>query len=155
MERLAGLCLDSYLTPAGVTGLGHLTFFVGYWPSDDTAVVAHEGTDPMELLSLLIDADILLVDLNPSLFPGLGDGPQAHDGFQRTQGITVARVLSAVKKIISDRRQKGHSYWTFIRGCYRTLGWCILEASPTFQYSYQSRDSWNAQGWKPAVCQLG
>ncbi|KDQ19508.1 hypothetical protein BOTBODRAFT_28084 [Botryobasidium botryosum FD-172 SS1] len=97
----------------GGDGNGTPRFFVGYWPSDDTAIVAHQGTDPSKLLSLLTDVDFIPVPLDSKLFPGMG-GALVHNGFAGTQGITANAVLTAVKKIISERNVKkvtvvGHS----------------------------------------------
>ncbi|OBZ77266.1 Lipase [Grifola frondosa] len=44
-------------------------YYVGYWPEQNAAVVAHEGTDPTQLMSDLTDVDILTKNLNTSLFP--------------------------------------------------------------------------------------
>ncbi|KDQ19509.1 hypothetical protein BOTBODRAFT_440996 [Botryobasidium botryosum FD-172 SS1] len=98
---------------SGGDGNGTPLFFVGYWPSDDTVVVAHQGTDPTQLLSVLTDIDFIPVPLDSRLFPGLG-GARVHNGFAGTQGITADSILSTVKKIMSERNVKkvtvvGHS----------------------------------------------
>ncbi|EJU03751.1 alpha/beta-hydrolase [Dacryopinax primogenitus] len=77
-------------------------FFVGYWPSGKAAVVAHEGTDPTQFLSLLVDADFFLEDLDTTLFPGISSSIQAHSGFLGAHSRSAASVLSAVQQVISD-----------------------------------------------------
>ncbi|KDQ19506.1 hypothetical protein BOTBODRAFT_28083 [Botryobasidium botryosum FD-172 SS1] len=99
-EALSGFV--PYLTGGDGDGTPH--FYVGYWPSGDTAVIVHEGTDPTKLLSDLTDEDFLLTDLDPTLFPGLSAiGIQAHNGFHGTQAVTAPAILAAVKQIISER----------------------------------------------------
>ncbi|EJU03750.1 hypothetical protein DACRYDRAFT_14773 [Dacryopinax primogenitus] len=58
-------------------------FFVGYWPTGNAAIVAHEGTDPLQLLSL-----------NSAI--------QAHTGFLGAHSRSAGVVLSAVQKVISE-----------------------------------------------------
>jgi len=77
-------------------------FFVGYWPEEKTAVVAHEGTDPTQLLSLLTDADFVFATLDSTLFPGLSNSIQVHSGFASAHADTATTVLSAVQQVLSN-----------------------------------------------------
>ncbi|KAJ3570272.1 hypothetical protein NP233_g4513 [Leucocoprinus birnbaumii] len=89
-------------------------FFVGYWPDQNTVVVAHEGTDPTQLVSVLTDANILTDPLDPSLFPGAPSGVQVHDGFRNEHALTASQILDEVKKLMAAHNTKtvtcvGHS----------------------------------------------
>ncbi|KZP01504.1 alpha/beta-hydrolase [Calocera viscosa TUFC12733] len=77
-------------------------YFIGYWPTENAAVVAHEGTDPTQFLSLLVDADFFLENLDSTLFPGLSSSIEAHSGFLAAHSRSAATVLSAVQQVISD-----------------------------------------------------
>jgi hypothetical protein len=78
-------------------------WFVGYNPSSKEVVVAHAGTDPLNLQSLLVDANFFWDSLSPSLFPGISQSIQIHDGFTNAQAISAPAILAAVKKIIQER----------------------------------------------------
>ncbi|KAJ8079377.1 hypothetical protein AAF712_010955 [Marasmius tenuissimus] len=90
-------------------------FFVANDPSDNSIVVAHQGTDPFNFLSVLNDALFLLKDINPNRFTSAKDkGIEVHDGFQKTFERTADVVLEAVKKGLADFktnkvRVTGHS----------------------------------------------
>ncbi|OBZ74011.1 putative feruloyl esterase A [Grifola frondosa] len=85
-----------------------------YDPQSQTVVVAHQGTDPKELLSILNDAEFAQADANTTLFPQAGSDVQLHDGFQDTQGRTADIVMSTVQSALSSTGFKrvlvtGHS----------------------------------------------
>jgi len=89
-------------------------WYVGYWPSEEAVVVAHEGTDPTQFLSDLTDADFFLTDFDSSLFPGLPSGVQGHNGFLAEQEITAAPILAEVQSLLNQYNAKlvytvGHS----------------------------------------------
>jgi len=77
-------------------------YYVGYWPDQNTAVVAHQGTDPTQFASDLTDVNVPLASLDSSLFPNLPSGIQAHSGFLDEHAKTASAVLAAVNKVISD-----------------------------------------------------
>ncbi|PFH47693.1 hypothetical protein AMATHDRAFT_197673 [Amanita thiersii Skay4041] len=89
--------------PTLVGGDGNFVqiFFVGFYPAMNSVVVAHEGTDPTQFLSLLTDANILMGSLDPSLFPGISSDAQVHEGFRDAHAKTASNVLSEVKKLMS------------------------------------------------------
>ncbi|KAG8722709.1 hypothetical protein FRC08_012588 [Ceratobasidium sp. 394] len=87
----------------GGDGNGIPLWYVGWWPAGSTVIVAHEGTDPTQFLSLLTDANILIDPLDPVLFPGVPSTVKVHDGFRNAQANTAPAVLAAVKKIIAER----------------------------------------------------
>ncbi|KAF8309362.1 alpha/beta-hydrolase [Clavulina sp. PMI_390] len=78
-------------------------WFVGYWPTENTAVVSHEGTDPTQFLSLLNDAEADLTTLDSTLFPGLSSSIEVHDGFATAQAASATAVLAAVKAVFSAK----------------------------------------------------
>ncbi|RDX53274.1 alpha/beta-hydrolase [Lentinus brumalis] len=78
-------------------------FFVGYWPQQNSVVVAHQGTDPTALLSDLTDVNFFLTDLDTKLFPGVTHAVQVHNGFGAEHALTAATILAETKKIIADK----------------------------------------------------
>ncbi|KAF9264031.1 alpha/beta-hydrolase [Marasmius fiardii PR-910] len=78
-------------------------YYVANDPTDNSIVVAHEGTDPFNFLSVLNDAEFLLKDLNTTrITSGQGKKIQVHDGFQDTWERTADGVLDAVKRGLND-----------------------------------------------------
>ncbi|PCH40107.1 hypothetical protein WOLCODRAFT_23846 [Wolfiporia cocos MD-104 SS10] len=78
-------------------------YFVGYWPDENAVVVAHQGTDPTELLSDLTDVDIITENLNSTLFPGVSSDVWVHSGFADEQALTAEAILAETKSIISNK----------------------------------------------------
>lgn len=76
-------------------------WYVGYDPSLDTVIVAHQGTDPSEILPLVTDADFFLTSLDSSLFPGISSDIEVHNGFMNAQASTATEVLAAVQTTMS------------------------------------------------------
>ncbi|KAI0061473.1 alpha/beta-hydrolase [Artomyces pyxidatus] len=76
-------------------------FFVGFFPTTGSVVVAHEGTDPTELLSDLTDADILKEGLDPTLFPGAPSGVLVHSGFADEHKKSATQILTEVKRLLA------------------------------------------------------
>ncbi|KAI0746036.1 alpha/beta-hydrolase [Earliella scabrosa] len=72
-------------------------FFIASDPDAQTIVVAHQGTEPTEFLSVLNDIQFAQVDANATLFPQASADVKLHDGFQKTQGRTADLVLSTVQ----------------------------------------------------------
>ncbi|KAL0946173.1 hypothetical protein HGRIS_012436 [Hohenbuehelia grisea] len=85
-------------TLIGGDGNGVQIFFVGFWPTQNTVVVAHEGTDPTQLVSVLTDANILQDPLDTALFPGVPSSVLVHDGFRNAHALTAKQILAEVKK---------------------------------------------------------
>jgi predicted lipase len=64
--------------------------------------------------SILNDAEFAFTSMNTTLFPGVSDDVQVHDGFAYTQGRTADDVLAAVQGALSDKKASkvlvhGHS----------------------------------------------
>ncbi|KAI0285637.1 lipase [Russula brevipes] len=87
---------------AGGDGAGTQFWFVGFSPSLNTVIVAHQGTNPQEILADLTDLDFFLEPLDSSLFPGIPSAVKAHNGFAREQASTALAILSAVQKTLSE-----------------------------------------------------
>ncbi|KAG1822826.1 Alpha/Beta hydrolase protein [Suillus subaureus] len=89
-------------------------YYVGYWPTENTVVVAHEGTDPAKILADLTDANALTKRLDPTLFPGVDGDVEVHSGFADEHALTASIILKEVKSLISQYNAKsvtlvGHS----------------------------------------------
>ncbi|RDB25189.1 Lipase [Hypsizygus marmoreus] len=102
--------------PTLVGGDGNVVqiYFVGYWPTQNTVIVAHEGTDPTQFLSLLTDANILMDPLDTKLFPGVSSSVQVHDGFRNAHALTATKILAEVKRLMTAKNTQsvtvvGHS----------------------------------------------
>ncbi|KAH9936333.1 alpha/beta-hydrolase [Fomitopsis serialis] len=77
-------------TTTGGDGNAVQLYYVGYWPSENAVVVAHEGTDPTQFLSDLTDVDIATENLDSSLFPGVSSDVWVHSGFANEQAQTAS-----------------------------------------------------------------
>ncbi|KAI6112577.1 Alpha/Beta hydrolase protein [Pisolithus sp. B1] len=86
---------------AGGNGDSVQYWYVGYDPSLETVIVAHQGTDPSDILPLLTDADFFLTNLDSSLFPGIPSDIEVHNGFKDAQALTAPDVLAAVQTTLS------------------------------------------------------
>ncbi|KAI0067074.1 lipase [Artomyces pyxidatus] len=86
---------------SGGDGDGTQYWFVGYDPHQDTVIVSHQGTKPLEFLSDLTDAKFFLASLNETLFPGIDSGVEVHNGFASQQASTAPAILDAVKTSLS------------------------------------------------------
>ncbi|KAJ7708690.1 alpha/beta-hydrolase [Mycena rosella] len=104
----------TFLQSGGDQGLIPL-YFVAHDADDQSIVVAHEGTDSKNILSILNDAKFGLVDLNVTRFPDTaGKGIKVHSGFQETFERTADGLLAGVMKGLADTGAKkvvvtGHS----------------------------------------------
>ncbi|KAJ6605839.1 lipase [Mycena sp. CBHHK59/15] len=76
-------------------------WYVGVDSTLGTVIVAHQGTDPSQILSDVTDADFFLESLDSTLFPGVSSSVQAHSGFANEQAKTATQVLAAVKTALS------------------------------------------------------
>ncbi|EKM50550.1 uncharacterized protein PHACADRAFT_263889 [Phanerochaete carnosa HHB-10118-sp] len=77
-------------------------WYVGWDPSLETAIVAHQGTDTSELLADLTDVDIITENLDSTLFPGISSSIEVHSGFADEQAKTASSILAAVEIAISE-----------------------------------------------------
>ncbi|CAA7259111.1 unnamed protein product [Cyclocybe aegerita] len=105
---------DFQVTLTGGDGNEIQIYYVGFSPSQNSIIVAHEGTDPTQFLSLLTDANIVLASLSTSLFPGVTSGTQVHSGFRDQHAKTASVILTEVKRLMALKNTKnvalvGHS----------------------------------------------
>jgi len=78
-------------------------YFVGYSPSLEAIVVAHEGTDPTQLESDLTDVDFFLETLSTTLFPGVSSAVEVHSGFRDEHALTADIILAEVKSLMTSK----------------------------------------------------
>ncbi|PBK99891.1 alpha/beta-hydrolase [Armillaria gallica] len=76
-------------------------WYVGYDPNLDAVIVGHQGTDTTKLLPILTDLNIILSNLDDTLFPGVSSDVKVHSGFKESQADTAESVLSYVKIAMS------------------------------------------------------
>ncbi|KAK7437361.1 hypothetical protein VKT23_018606 [Stygiomarasmius scandens] len=77
-------------------------WYVGFSPSLATVIVAHQGTDPTQLESVLTDADFPQDTLDTSLFPGVSSDIKVHGGFADAHAETATDVLAAVQTALAN-----------------------------------------------------
>ncbi|KIM90144.1 hypothetical protein PILCRDRAFT_811875 [Piloderma croceum F 1598] len=77
-------------------------YFIAHDPSTQSVVVAHQGTDSSNILSIANDAEFGLTDFNTTLFPSAPSSVQVHDGFQKTFERTSDSVLSGVQNALKS-----------------------------------------------------
>ncbi|KAH8989455.1 lipase class 3 family protein [Lactarius akahatsu] len=86
---------------SGGDGDGTQFWYVGFSPSQNTVVVAHQGTATSKLLPILIDIDLILEPLDSPLFPGVPSSVKVHDGFALEQASTAPKILFYVQQTLS------------------------------------------------------
>ncbi|CAG8569604.1 9013_t:CDS:2 [Acaulospora colombiana] len=79
---------DNQLTP---------NFYVAYDPSIESVVLAQQGTDPTQILSLSVDADFGQDPLNTTFFTNAPPNTMVHGGFQKAFLRTVDDVSTQVQ----------------------------------------------------------
>ncbi|KAK7686333.1 hypothetical protein QCA50_010557 [Cerrena zonata] len=94
---------NSGFQPVASGGDGNVTqfWYVGFDPSLQTVIVAHQGTDTSKLLPVLTDASIATVRLDSTLFPGVSSSVLVHSGFAGSQSRSASDVLAAVQTAIT------------------------------------------------------
>ncbi|KAF8493037.1 lipase class 3 family protein [Russula emetica] len=102
--------------PYASGGDGSLTqfWYVGWDPTLSSVVIAHQGTDPTQLLADLTDLNFFLQGLDPTLFPGLPSSIKVHEGFANEHAKTAATILAAVLALLKNHNASsvvvtGHS----------------------------------------------
>ncbi|KAG1872460.1 alpha beta-hydrolase [Suillus subalutaceus] len=116
MVPYAHFASAAYYSPIMINAwkCGDFADYVGYWPTKNTVVVTHEGTDPAKILADLTDANALTRRLDPTLFPGVDSNVEVHRGFADEHALTASIILKEVKSLISQYNAKsvtliGHS----------------------------------------------
>jgi len=77
-------------------------FYVGYWPAESAVVIAHQGTNPSEILAVLTDLEVRRVDPDPTLFPGLPTDAEVHSGFAIEHKKTARQILAEVEQLMVE-----------------------------------------------------
>ncbi|KAL0953910.1 hypothetical protein HGRIS_005076 [Hohenbuehelia grisea] len=88
-------------TASGGDGDAVQFWYVGFDPTLNTVIVAHQGTDPSHLLPILTDIDIAQEKLDKSLFRGLDSSIKVHSGFAAAHKRAATGVLAAVQRTIA------------------------------------------------------
>ncbi|KAL1689214.1 Alpha/Beta hydrolase protein [Schizophyllum commune] len=88
--------------------------YIGFSPSLNSIIVAHEGTDPTKLEADLTDVNLVQDSVNATLFPNIDSAAQVHTGFRDVHAATADAVLAAVRDLLSSKDTKtittvGHS----------------------------------------------
>jgi len=78
-------------------------YYIAYDNQTQSIVLAHQGTDARNILSIANDAQFVLTDLNMTLIPNPGNNAQVHDGFQKTFERTAPSILSGVKNGLASK----------------------------------------------------
>ncbi|KIJ55281.1 hypothetical protein M422DRAFT_23892 [Sphaerobolus stellatus SS14] len=89
-------------------------WYVGYSPSLNEVIVAHQGTDTSDIVADLTDIDFFLEPLSSTLFPGVSSSIEVHNGFAGSQANSAPSVLAAVQTAMAAHGTKavtitGHS----------------------------------------------
>ncbi|KAH8110731.1 lipase [Phellopilus nigrolimitatus] len=110
---------NSGFMPTASGGDGNETqyWYVGYDPTLDTVLVAHQGTASMYVFFLkyaihlslsykfsiadFIDVDFFLESLDPVLFPGISPSIKAHNGFAGAHARAARAVLAAAAQTLA------------------------------------------------------
>ncbi|KIO34152.1 hypothetical protein M407DRAFT_13580 [Tulasnella calospora MUT 4182] len=105
---------DFQIYAGGGDGAATPSWFVGWSPSLNSIVVAHEGTDPTNFLSLVNDIDWVPNKMDQAYFKGISSAIQVHGGFQDTFKRSASSILAAVKKVMAAKSSSkvtlvGHS----------------------------------------------
>ncbi|KAJ7018464.1 alpha/beta-hydrolase [Mycena alexandri] len=106
-------------------------YFIAHDTVDQSLVVAHEGTDPDNILSILNDAEFALVNVDTTRIPqAAGKGIKVHDGFQQTFQRTADGLLAGVKANLASTGIKkvvvtGHS----LGGALATMTGAMIKAA--------------------------
>ncbi|KAG2155976.1 Alpha/Beta hydrolase protein [Suillus bovinus] len=105
---------DFEVSLAGGDGDDIQFYYVGYWPTKNTVVVAHQGTDLTSVEAIDTDANESLKRPDSKLFPGVKSDVQLHSGFADEHAKTASIILKEVKSLLSKHGAKsvtlvGHS----------------------------------------------
>ncbi|KAG9224176.1 hypothetical protein CCMSSC00406_0006844 [Pleurotus cornucopiae] len=92
---------DFIPTASGGDGSSTQFWYVGFSPSQNSVIVAHQGTDTSKIQALLTDAEAVRGKLDASLFPGVPSAVTVHDGFRDEHAKTAPTILAAVQRTLS------------------------------------------------------
>ncbi|KAG8965996.1 hypothetical protein FRC05_002916 [Tulasnella sp. 425] len=106
--------ISSYTPYIQLARAAYCTGGASVWTCGDSIVVAHEGTDPTQFLSILNDADFVPDPMDQAYFPGISSSIMVHGGFQDTFKRSASSILTAVKTVMAAKSSSkvtlvGHS----------------------------------------------
>ncbi|CAE6373991.1 Lipase [Rhizoctonia solani AG-1 IB] len=76
-------------------------WYVGWWPSQNSAVVGRQGTDLTKINAILTDAVFTPTPISSGWFPGSPPLATTHSGFLASHMRSAADILSAVKDVLA------------------------------------------------------
>ncbi|KAK0224462.1 Alpha/Beta hydrolase protein [Armillaria nabsnona] len=78
-------------------------FVIAHDKSTNSIVVAHQGTDPQNILSILNDAEFVPTPIDTEFFPSAaGKDIEVHSGFLETFSRTASTVLATVQSALTS-----------------------------------------------------
>ncbi|KAI0248632.1 alpha/beta-hydrolase, partial [Lactifluus subvellereus] len=101
-------------------------FYIGFWPDQSAVVVAHQGTNPLKLMSVLTDLSVAFMAPDPNLFPNVPNGVQVHSGFAIEHQKTARQILAEVVRLLA----KHSSTHVILTG--HSLGGALAELDALF-----------------------
>ncbi|KAF8800420.1 lipase class 3 family protein, partial [Phlegmacium glaucopus] len=75
-------------------------WYVGFSPSQGTAIVAYQGADTSQIQAHYTYADLLSGPLDSTLFPGISSSIQVNNDYANEHAKTATEILSAVQTTI-------------------------------------------------------
>ncbi|KAK7685860.1 hypothetical protein QCA50_011207 [Cerrena zonata] len=89
-------------------------FFIATDPSTQSVIVAHQGTDSTNIMSIANDVKFVQKGMDAKVFPKADKDAKVHDGFQDAQVRTADTVLKTVQDTLTKSKFKrvlvtGHS----------------------------------------------
>ncbi|KAI0297460.1 lipase [Multifurca ochricompacta] len=76
-------------------------WYVGFSPSLNTVIVAHQGTNTSQILADLTDLNLILGPLDSNLFPGVPSDVLVHSGFAQEHAKTAETILANIKDALT------------------------------------------------------
>lgn len=77
-------------------------FMVAHDKTTNTIFVAHQGTNPDDIMSILNDAEFVPDDIDTQFIPSAGDDVKVHSGFQDTFLHTADIILNATMSALQS-----------------------------------------------------
>jgi len=90
------------ITAGGDDGLIPM-YFIAHDPTAKSIIVAHQGTDSSNILSIINDAEFGLEPLDTTFFPNASSDVKTHDGFAKTFARTADQILGNVTDALQSK----------------------------------------------------
>jgi len=78
-------------------------YYIAHDPTSQSIIVAHQGTNSSNPLSVINDLELNLEPLNTTLFPSVSSSIQAHNGFALTFARTADEILGNVTAALQSK----------------------------------------------------